>query len=58
MYDQVYRYLDLPGQVCENTAIISKKMCVISAITAQFLYNTACVLKVSHTEVWEAGTAV
>lgn len=27
MYDQVYRYLDLPGQVCENTAIISKTLC-------------------------------
>ena len=35
MYDQVYRYLDLPGQVCENTAIISKTLCVISATAAR-----------------------
>lgn len=33
MHDQVYRYLDLPGQVCENTANISKH-CVNTATAA------------------------
>ncbi len=65
MYDQVYRYLDLPGQVCENTAIISKTLCVISATAARCSLSLqpcvcvcVCVLKVSHAEVWEAGSAV
>lgn len=60
MYDQVYRYLDLPGQVCENTAIISKH-CVISAKAARCSLSSlcvcVCVLMVSRVEVWEAGSA-
>lgn len=42
MHDQVYRYLDLPGQVCENTVNISKH-CVKTATPAALLHNCVCV---------------
>ena len=62
MYDQVYKYLDLPGQVCEKYCDSFKTLCVISATAASLLsFFTSplkCVLKVSHAEVWGARSAV
>lgn len=60
MYDQVYRYLDLPGQVCENTEIYFKTtVCDFSLLSfCTTVYVCVCVCCVSHAEVWVAGNAV
>lgn len=54
MYDQVYRYLDLPGQVCDNIADISTHCVAAHCLVSPQL----CVCMSVYASAWETVSAL